>query len=182
MIRRMKPLLLAVAAAVVFPLEARARPEETAETLSQVVINTRMAVAESFVKPNKIWWLPDALYRRILARNSVLPAAIVGKGIHPTNAGGAVSLKMLVTQPRNENNRPDPVEAELLRKVVATASPQAAATKEAAYHARPIKAVEWCLRCHGDPAGGADPVFPQFKKEGWKAGEVVGAAVAKVKR
>lgn len=178
----MKSLLFAATIAASFPLAAHAGPERTAETLSQVIINTRMAVAENFVKPNAIWWLPDGLYRYILARNSVLPAAIVGKGIHPTNADGAVTLKMLVASPRNEKNRPDAVEAELLRKVVATGSPQAASTKVAAYHARPIKAAEWCLRCHGTAAGDPDPVFPQFKKEGWKAGEVVGAAVARVKR
>ena len=36
------------------------------------------------------------------------------------------------------------------------------------------------MSCHGAPAGEADPHFPQYKKNGWKAGEVVGAVIARV--
>jgi hypothetical protein len=161
---------------------ALASPEETAAALSQLVINTRSAVAKHFTQPNKIWWLPDALYRLILARNAVLPAAVVGSAIHPLNDDGVVVLKMAVREPRNEKNKPDAVETELLAEVLRTGQPASRSTAQHAYHARPIKAVAWCMRCHGLPKGGRDPIFPKFRKEGWSEGEVIGAATARVKR
>lgn len=163
------------------PAAAATRPEEIAEVLSQLIVNTRGAVADNYTKPDKLWWLPAGLYRYILAKNEVLPAAIAGKAFHPLN-GGPISLKMIVDEPRNEANRADAVEAELFARVKASGEPAAAATKEAAYHARPIKAAAWCLRCHGEPRGEADPVFPKYKKDGWREGAVVGAATARVRR
>ena len=53
-------------------------------------------------------------------------------------------------------------------------------TKEAYYYAEPIRAKAWCLRCHGEPKGEPDPMFPKYAKDGWKEGEVIGAAVARV--
>lgn len=161
---------------------ASATPEQTAEALSQLVINTRMALAQNFTKPNTVWWLPDSLYRLILARNSVLPAAVVGAAVHPLNESGVVVLKMVVAAPRNEKNNPDAVEAELFREVVRTGKPSARSSAGYAYHARPIKAVSWCMRCHGLPKGGPDPLFRRFLKEGWTEGAIVGAATARVKR
>lgn len=161
---------------------ASATPEETAAALSQLVINTRMAVAKNFTQPNKIWWMPDPVYRLVLAKNEVLPAAVVGAAIHPLHSDGVVVLKMVVRDPRNEKNKPDAVEAELFEEVRLTGQPAARSTPKHAYHARPIKAVAWCLRCHGLPKEGADPVFPRFKKEGWREGEIIGAATARVKR
>lgn len=174
--RRALALLLLAA-----PAAAATRPEEIAEALSQLIVNTRGAVAENYTKPNKLWWLPTGLYRYILANNEVLPAAIAGKAFHPLN-GGPLSLKMIVDEPRNEANRADAVELELFQRVKAAGQPAAASTQEAAYHARPIKAAAWCLRCHGEPRGAADPVFPKYKKEGWKEGAIVGAATARVRK
>ena len=165
-----------------FTQATAANPDETAAALSQLVINTRSAVAKNFTKPNKIWWLPDILYRHILAVNAVLPAAVAGAAFHPLNEEGVVVLKMLVREPRNEKNKPDSVEAQLFGDVLRTGQPAANSTAQYAYHARPIKAAAWCMRCHGEPRGGPDPFFPQFKKEGWKEGEIVGAATARVKR
>lgn len=161
---------------------ASATPEQTAEALSQLVINTRMALAQNFTKPNKLWWLPDRVFRLILARNAVLPAAVVGAAVHPLNEGGVVVLKMVVAAPRNEKNKPDVVEAALFEEVVRTGKPAARSSAGYAYHARPIKAVSWCMRCHGLPKGGPDPIFPSFFKEGWTEGAIVGAATARVKR
>jgi hypothetical protein len=53
-------------------------------------------------------------------------------------------------------------------------------TAEAAYYAEPIITAKGCLLCHGEPAGEPDPYFSQYKKDGWKAGEVIGAVVARV--
>lgn len=178
----MKRVIVGFGLIATMPSAAAATPEETAATLSQVVINIRAAVAKNFTEPNKIWWLPNALYRYILARNAVLPAAIAGGGVHPTNPSGGVVLKMVVVEPRNEANRPDDVERSLLEQVLRTGLPAAASTAEFAYHARPIKAADWCGRCHGEPRGSPDPLFPKYKKEGWKTGEVIGAATARVRK
>jgi hypothetical protein len=43
-----------------------------------------------------------------------------------------------------------------------------------------IRAKAWCLRCHGEPKGEPDPMFPKYAKDGWKDGDLVGAAVARV--
>jgi hypothetical protein len=174
--------LATVIAFSLLPAAASATPEETAAALSQLVINSRSAVARNFTEPNKVWWLPDRLYRYILGRNSVLPAAVVGAAVHPLHDDGVVVLKMIVREPRNDKNRPDAVEARLLDDVLRTGGPAAATTPQFAYHARPIKAAEWCDRCHGLPKGAPDPLFPKHKREGWRTGEVVGAATARVKR
>lgn len=171
-----------VATGLVLPTTTRGGPAEVAEVLSQLIINTRAVIAENFTKPNKVWWLPDPLYRHILTTNEVLPAAVAGKAFHPLNTSGVVSLKMVVEDPRNDSNRPDPVERELYQHVVHTGQPAARLTPDAAYHARPIKSAEWCLRCHGEPKGAPDPNFPKYKKEGWRIGEVIGAAIARVRR
>ncbi len=51
---------------------------------------------------------------------------------------------------------------------------------EAYYYAEPIKATATCLPCHGEPKGEPDPAFPQFKKDGWRVGDIIGAVVARV--
>jgi hypothetical protein len=164
------------------PTAIAADPQQIAEELSQLILNVRGAIATNFTQPNKSL-LPDVVYQHALAQNGVLPAAVAGKAIHPLNVpGAAFTLKMVVKEPRNKNNVPDAIEAALLEKVVGTQQPAALLTTEAAYHARPIKSADWCLRCHGDPRGDPDPIFPQFKKEGWKSGVIVGIAVAKVNR
>ncbi|MFQ5804334.1 MAG: DUF3365 domain-containing protein, partial [Candidatus Methylomirabilales bacterium] len=48
------------------------------------------------------------------------------------------------------------------------------------YYAEPIKATKTCLPCHGEPRGEPDPLFPQYKKNGWRDGEIVGAVIARV--
>lgn len=165
------------------PADATANPEEIAAVLSQAVINVRSSVAKNFTESNKIWWLPDALYRYILARNGVLPAAIAGEAFHTLNKSQeVVTLKMVVAAPRNEANKPDPIEQQILEQVVRSGAPVAISTPDAAYHGRPIKVAEWCLRCHGEPKGEPDPIFPKYKREGWKLKEVIGAATARVKR
>lgn len=178
----MKKILVAVIILAGTGMLSAATPEQMAEVLSQIVINTRTAIAENFTQPNKVWWLPDVVYRRILSINGVLPAAVAGKAFHPLNTGGVVVLKMVVARPRNEKNQPDAVEKELFLQVVKTGSPAGQSTPDAAYYARPIKAAEWCMICHGEPKDAPDPFYPQFKKDAWKVGEVVGAATAKVMR
>ena len=51
---------------------------------------------------------------------------------------------------------------------------------DAYYYAEPIKAKAACMYCHGEPKGKPDPYFPQYKKDGWRDGEIIGAVISRV--
>ena len=89
-------------------------------------------------------------------------------------------MKMVVENPRNPNNRADATALELFDSIRGGDTSAENLTAEAYYYGEPIKASATCLPCHGEPRGEPDPAFPQFKKNGWKAGEVVGAVIARV--
>lgn len=69
---------------------------------------------------------------------------------------------------------------ELLRAIQTGAHSAERSSPEAYYYAEPIKATRTCLPCHGEPRGGADPLFPEYTKDGWQDGEIVGAVIARV--
>ncbi len=125
------------------------------------------------------------LYKRSLAKNLILPAAVADKifaEVVPQATSGRAWVKMVVDEPRNPNNRADDVAKELLVEIKGGARFAERDTGRAYYYAEPIKTNALCLRCHGEPAGEPDPSFPQYKKNGWKADQVVGAIVARVGR
>ena len=33
---------------------------------------------------------------------------------------------------------------------------------------------------HGEPKGASDPAFPEYTKDGWKVGDIIGAVIARV--
>jgi len=94
--------------------------------------------------------------------------------------GGRAWVKMVVENPRNENNRGDKIAMGMMRQIVDGAIRSQYTAHDAVYYAEPIRATGGCLKCHGSPAGEPDPYFPQYAKNGWKAGEVIGAVVARV--
>ncbi len=89
-------------------------------------------------------------------------------------------MKMVVEEPRNPHNIGGSIALDLLKEVKTGVPTAERLTSEAYYYAEPIKATHTCLPCHGEPKGEPDPLFPQFKKNGWQAGEIVGAVVARV--
>ncbi len=154
----------------------RHHDQELARLLVKLEKQTRAVVAGHYVRA-------DQAHRDWMAKNVLLPAAVADKVFYeivPTATGDRAWVKMVVDTPRNPHNTGDPVAIALLEQVK-TGSPNAERyTDQACYYAEPIKAAKTCLLCHGDPDGQPDPYFPQYKKNGWQEGEVIGAIVARV--
>ena len=156
---------------------------ELAYLLVKLELKTRGVMAGHYARAQSSFPGVNTLYKRWLAKNMVLPAAVADKvfaEVVPQATSGRAWVKMIVDEPRNPNNRGDDVSKELFAEIKAGAAHVERATGEAHYYAEPIKTNAGCLYCHGEPAGEADPAFPQFKKNGWKEGQVVGAVVARV--
>ena len=147
--------------------------EQLAKLLVKLELRTRGVIAGHYVKA-------DATHREWLSRNLLLPAAVADKIYHevvPDTTDGRAWVKMVVDEPRNSNNEGDETAVALLGEIK-TGKPHAAKrTEQAYYYAEPIKAKKTCLLCHGEPAGEPDPFFPQYKKNGWKEGDVVGPVI-----
>ncbi len=87
---------------------------------------------------------------------------------------GGYSFKAPKFSPRNPDNEPTPLEAQVLREFE-----QSGITEKVVREAnqvryfKPVRLTSDCLYCHGDPKGEKDPVGGV--KEGWKEGELHGA-------
>ncbi len=150
--------------------------QELARLLVKLELKTRSVIGGHYKAA-------DAEHRHWLARNMILPAAVADGVFHEVVSdvtGGRAHVKMVVEEPRNEHNRGDRVALELLRAIQAGASRGERQEGDAYYYAEPIRTAKTCLVCHGQPRGEPDPFFPQYKKNGWRSGEVVGAVVARV--
>ncbi len=159
--------------------------EELAYLLVKLELKTRGVMAGHYTRSQSSLPGINGLYKRWLAKNLILPAAVADKifsEVVPQATSGRAWVKMVVDEPRNPNNSADEVAMELLAELKAGAASADRETEEAIYYAEPIKTKAGCLRCHGEPAGAPDPMFPQYTKNGWKADEVVGAVVSRVGR
>ena len=165
------------------PDAPRQGDEELATLLVKLELKTRGVIAGHYGRGQSSFPGVDVLYKRWLTKNMILPAAVADEifaEVVPQATSGRAWVKMVVDEPRNPNNRPDDVAGELLVEIKGGVPFAERNTGEAYYYAEPIKTKAACLRCHGDPAGEPDPSFPQYKKNGWKADQVVGAVVARV--
>lgn len=175
----------AAGAASVSQHQLRHGDEELAYLLVKLELKTRGVIAGHYARSQSSFPGINPLYKRWLTKNMILPAAVAGDifaEVVPEATGGRAWVKMVVDQPRNPNNRPDDIGKELMLEIKAGAKTAERRTEEAVYYAEPIRTNALCLRCHGEPAGEPDPSFPEFKKDGWKADEVIGAVVARVAR
>ncbi len=157
--------------------------QELAYLLVKLELRTRAVIAQHYTRPQSPFPGTDLIYKGWLAKNTILPAAVADQifsGVVPGVTGGRAWVKMVVDEPRNPRNRGDTTAIEMLRQIQAGAPSAERSSPEAYYYSEPIKANETCLPCHGAPKGEPDPVFPQFKKNGWRAGEIVGAVIARV--
>ncbi len=157
--------------------------EELAYLLVKLELKTRGVIAGHYARSQSSFPGIDELYKRSLSKNLILPAAVADNifaEVVPQATSGRAWVKMVVDEPRNPNNRADEEAKELLAEIKSGATSAQRDTGEAYYYAEPIKTNAGCLRCHGEPAGEPDPSFPQYKKNGWKADQVVGAVVARV--
>ncbi len=157
--------------------------EQLAYLLVKLELQTRSEMASHFTRKQSALPGVDKMYQRLLVKNLILPAAVAGNifsEVVPQATSGRAWVKMVVDEPRNPKNRGDAVALDLLaelRKGTATAERN---TGDAFYYAEPIKAKAACMYCHGEPKGAADPFFAQYKKEGWRTGEIIGAVIARV--
>ena len=157
--------------------------QQLAYMLVKLELRTRATIYAHYTRQQSPVPGVDFVYRRWLAKNGILPAAVADRvyaDVVPAATGGRAWVKMVVEEPRNPHNVPDPIAQALFEEIRSGASTAEKQTADAYYYAEPIKATETCMSCHGAPRGKPDPVFPQFSLEGWKAGQVIGAVVARV--
>ncbi len=157
--------------------------QELAHLLVKLELKTRAVIGEHYNRPQSPVPGINLIYKRILAKNTILPAAVADRIFSetvPGVTGGRAWVKMVVEEPRNPHNQGDSIALELLGLIINGNLSAERSTADAYYYAEPIKANRTCLPCHGEPKGDPDPIFPQFKKNGWKDGQVVGSVIARV--
>ena len=157
--------------------------EELAYLLVKLEKRTRAVIAGHYGRKQPGGPEATATYQSALVSNRILPAAVAdpifSDGV-PGATGGRAWVRMVVPEPRNPNTRGDATALEMLAELKGGAPFVERTTAEACYYAEPIQAKAGCLPCHGEPAGAPDPNFPQYTKDGWKAGDVVGGVIARV--
>ena len=161
----------------------KAGDEQLAYLLVKLELQTRSEMAGHFTRKQSAIPGVDKLYQRLLVKNLILPAAVAGNifsEVVPQATAGRAWVRMVVDQPRNPNNRGDEEALNLLAELRKGAPTAERNTGDAFYYAEPIKAKAACMYCHGEPKGAADPYFPQYTKEGWRAGDIIGAVIARV--
>ena len=157
--------------------------QELAYLLVKLELQTRAVIGQHYTRPQSVFPGTDLLYKRWVAKNLILPAAVADRifsEVVPGVTGHRAWVKMVVDDPRNPHNRGDSTGLEMLREIQAGSSSAARSSAEAYYYAEPIKTTKTCLPCHGEPKGEPDPVFPQYKKNGWREDEIIGALVTRV--
>lgn len=157
--------------------------EELAYLLVRLEKRTRQVIGAHYSRTQSSVPGVNALHKRALTRNGILPAAVadhVFAEVVPAATGGRAWVKMVVPEPRNSHNQGDATALELLSELQQGASSAERSTPDAYYYGEPIQAEAVCLRCHGEPAGEPDPNFPQYEKNGWREGDIVGAVIARV--
>ncbi len=158
------------------PVVGEPADRELARLLVNLELRTRGALAKRYVAA-------DAAHRAWLAHELLLPAAVADEVFHevvPEATGGRAWVKMIVDEPRNRHNIGDDTTVALLGEIKSGKTQVSRTTAGAYYYGEPIKAASTCLACHGEPRGARDPFFPKYTKNGWKAGEIVGAVIARV--
>jgi len=157
--------------------------QELAYLLVKLELRTRAVIGGHYTRPQSAIPGVDFIYKRWIAKNTILPAAVADRvfsEVVPEATGGRAWVKMVVQDPRNPHNRGDSIALELLGTIQGGNATAERSTAEVYYYAEPIKATSTCLPCHGEPKGAPDPVFPQYEKNGWREGDIIGAVVARV--
>jgi hypothetical protein len=157
--------------------------EELAYLLVKLEKRTREVIAEHYGRKQADGSEATATYKDYLIKNRILPAAVadpIFSEVVPGATCGRAWVRMVVPEPRNPNNRGDATALKMLIELENGAPFVERATPHAYYYGEPIQAKAGCLPCHGTPAGEPDPHFPQYEKNGWKAGDIVGGVIARV--
>jgi methyl-accepting chemotaxis protein len=135
-----------------------------------------------FTKEQLREWAEQGETGKILA---TVPVVTAWKTSMAKADEGGYTFKVPKFQPRNPENEPDPLEADVLRKLEnENLAEYSFVDKDlnAIRYFRPIRLTSECLYCHGDPATsgelwgndrGLDPTG--VRMENWRAGEMHGA-------
>ena len=127
-------------------------------------------------------WAEEGKREKLLA---AVPVVTAWRAAMKKAKEGGYELRVPKLQPRNPQNRPDPVEARVLQLFERDNRSEyfeIDRERNAVRYFRPIRLTEECLLCHGDPStsqalwgngNGLDPTGGRM--EGWKTGEVHGA-------
>jgi len=171
-------LMISVVFSVVFSRGIGALAEEAVLEKSHAVVFSAEAVREDMARKISMGVIRD--FESLAAegdRQKLLEAVpiITAMRVAAENAQEArYQLRVPKVSPRNPENEPTPLEAEVLARL------KAEDLNELVIHEghqiryfRPIRLTSECLLCHGDPAGSADPIGGI--REGWKVGEIHGA-------
>lgn len=157
--------------------------EELAYLLVKLEKRTRAVIAGHYGRKQAGGAETTSTYKQFLIENRILPAAVadpIFSEVVPGATGGRAWVKMVVPEPRNPNNQGDSTALEMFAELARGGDAVWRSAGGATYYGEPITATAGCLPCHGTPADEPDPYFPQYMKNGWKTGEVVGAVVARV--
>lgn len=158
--------------------------EELAYLLVKLEKKTRAVIAEHYGRMQDGGADETLEYKEMLIRNLILPAAVadpIFAETVPKATGGRAWVKMVVPEPRNPNNTGDAMALEMLAELKQNGESSVWRKADGVvYYGEPIVTKPGCFTCHGAPAGEPDPYFPQYKKNGWEPGEVVGAVIARV--
>jgi hypothetical protein len=163
--------------------DPRSGDEELAYLLVKLEKKTRQVIAGHYGRQQPGGPDATAAYKDYLIENLILPAAVadpIFSEVVPEATGGRAWVKMVVPEPRNPNNQGDATALAMLAELQKGADSAWRTNADARYYAEPIVAKAGCLPCHGTPAGEPDQYFPQYRKNGWEAGEIIGAVVARV--
>jgi hypothetical protein len=161
----------------------RSADEELACLLVKLEKQTRKVIAGHYGRQQEGGPEATKVYKDYMIKNLILPAAVadpIFSEVVPEATGGRAWVKMVVPEPRNPNNLGDATALEMFEELQEGAAFAERKTSDACYYGEPIVATAGCLQCHGSPAGEPDPNFPQYKKNGWQAGDVVGGVIARV--
>jgi len=157
--------------------------QELAYLLVRLEKRTRQVIGSHYTRSQSGAPGADLMYKITLAKNGILPAAVAGQvfaDVVPSATGGRAWVKMVVDEPRNPKNIGDETAMALLAQLQGGAPFVEETTADAVYYGEPITTTRACLPCHGEPAGAPDPSFPEFKRNGWKEGEIIGGVIARV--
>ena len=112
-----------------------------------------------------------------LPHDKIMQAVPVVTAINVATANAQKSgyqFRVPKNEPRNPNNKPDPVERAVLAEMAASGVLQKTIFEaDRIRHFKAVRLTAECLYCHGAPKGASDPTGGI--KEGWREGEVHGA-------
>ncbi|MDJ0782263.1 MAG: methyl-accepting chemotaxis protein [Desulfosarcinaceae bacterium] len=168
------PLLVAIFLGVQRVHDIRAGAEAAIVQKSRAVILMAEAARDEMAKKLRMGLmrpLEEIPADKVLEAVPVITAINTAQ-VNARKAGYELTVPKI--DPRNPNNRPSPLQAEVLKEMKARNLEEKVVIGDThVYYYKAIRLTADCLYCHGEPRGAKDPTGGI--KEGWKTGEIHGA-------